>query len=104
MVKLPAGLQRPILLRVAVYATTAALVTTALFAADAGYRWYRSESTEAAVPLTSDRAAPPASDRIVAAPELAPAETLSAKQLGRRSSCLGSSRPPYRPVRPQVNG
>lgn len=51
MVKSPPGRQHWISPRVAVYAMAAVLVTGALFAADAGYRWYQDSSKQAAAPL-----------------------------------------------------
>lgn len=66
MTRLPEGLPFQKFPRVAAYALLAALITTALFAADSAYRWSYDRSTKVAVPLPQERP--------VAASEPAPAE------------------------------
>jgi hypothetical protein len=74
MIKLPAGLQFQKFPRVAAYAMLAALVTTALFAADGAYRWYRDPGTQVAALLPREQAPLPR-EQSEAAPEPAPVET-----------------------------
>jgi hypothetical protein len=85
MIRLPAGLQVQKVPRVAAYATLAALMTAALFAADAAYRWYSDPATEVAAPLTGQRS--------VDAAEPAPEPALAGTQPAAASPQIVSGTP-----------
>jgi hypothetical protein len=85
MVRLPAGLQFQRYPRVVAYALLAALVSTALLAADGAYRWYHDANTQVAEPATPERS--------VQVPEPAPAETKHAVAPAPEREAVGMAQP-----------
>ena len=79
MIRLPAGPDFQRFPRVALYAALAALVTTALFAAEGAYHWYADSGAAVTAPAAEKRAALKAPEPAVAAAPAEPGPTPTPK-------------------------